>query len=129
LIEEKGIGWRLVIDNSKKDFPILIGGDCISVELRRNEWEALVPLLSELIDQFKEYEKNFYTDEAIILEKEKDQWSLCLEGINNAWSLKLVFASHDLTRRGFQMYWPIPSAEAFVFAMRKMWDSYQKAYR
>tara|TARA_Y100001968_G_scaffold122984_1_gene111913 strand:- start:289 stop:666 length:378 start_codon:yes stop_codon:yes gene_type:complete len=125
LIEAKGIGWRIAIDTTKEIFPILIGGDCISIELTKKEWITLVPLLIDLIDQFNVCKNKFVTDESIVLEIEKGQWKLCLEAINDLWSLKIILLGDGLIRRGFEMYWPIPSAEPFAFEMRKMWDSYQ----
>ena len=125
MIHKEGIGWRLVIDHSKKDFPILIGGDCYSVQLSLNEWNSLGPLIFDLIDQFKSYKNKYTTDESIILELEKDPWRACIEGIDEDWSLKLTLSGDYLKVRGFEMYWPMPSAEAFVSAMRTMWDSYQ----
>lgn len=125
LIEEKGIGWRLAIDHSKKKFPVVIGGECISVQLSLVEWASLAKLIFDLREKFQEYTNNFSSDEAFILESERDSWWSCFEGANDSWSLKIRFAGDGLGERGFEMYWPIPSAQDFVSAMRIMWDSYQ----
>ena len=124
LLKEEGIGWSLVIDSSKTDFPVLIGGECHSTEITKTEWISLVPTIMELLDQFDEYQKGFVSDESFILEIEKQSWRICLEGLNDQWTLKVILEATS-ERRGFQMYWPIPSAKAFTSAMRIMWDSYQ----
>ena len=123
MIHEEGIGWRLIIDLSKEQFPVLIGGDNAAVELTKKEWNALVPLLIDLLTEFKKYENNSFGDESIILEMQKDIWIACLEGKNDSWSLKIILIGDSLSRRGIEMYWPIQSAQQFVLAMRKMWES------
>lgn len=124
LIQEEGIGWYLKIDTSKSDFPVNIGGESCGTELTQKEWQTLVPIVKDLIDQLKEY-KNF-SDESLILEIERDSFRACLEGFDDTcWSLKISFVGDSLVRRGFHLYWPIQSARSFVSAMRTMWDSYQ----
>ena len=125
MIEDKGIGWRIAIDNSEKEFPILIGGESIAVKLTNEEWNELVAILRDITHRYKEFEPNSFTDESLVLEIEKDSWWICLEGLNDSWSLKLIFSGDKLNIRSFEMYWPIQSAATFVSSMLRMWDSYQ----
>ena len=125
MIKAQGIGWRLFVDISKEEFPILIGGEYSAVHLTKEEWKSLVPLVFELIEQFHQYKNKVVGDESIVLQLEKAPWTICLEGFDNSLTLKLSFSENRINSRGFEMYWPIQSADPFVQAMRLMWDSYQ----
>ena len=123
MIRKEGIGWCLYIDSTKTNFPVVIGGECSSVQLTFQEWNSLVPLIIDLIENFKEHQNKFIQDESIVLEIEKESWRACLEAFKDSWSLKLVLKENTLNLRGFEMYWPIQSAQDFVSAMRSVWDS------
>ena len=125
LFKDEGIGWHLVIDTSKLDFPVLIGGEGYSTEITKTEWQILVPTIVELVDQFEAYKNTSVGDESLILEIKKESLTACLEGSNDEWTLKLRFEGDTFRGRGFNIFWPIPSAKAFSSAMRIMWDSYQ----
>lgn len=125
MFKEEGIGWSLSVDASNETFPVHIGGECTSTEITKEEWQALVPIVIDLIDQFDRYNYNFVSDESIILQINKGFWSVFVEGFKDEWALKISLTGESLKSRGFNMYWPIPSAKDFVSAMRLMWDSYQ----
>ncbi|WP_320663852.1 DUF1818 family protein [Prochlorococcus sp. MIT 1223] len=126
MIRNEGIGWRLAIDDSRKDFVVLLGGDNWASELTKEEWNSLVPLVLELVNQHETYKDKLVSDESISFELERSPWWACLDGNKRFWSLKLILSSEQLSSsRGLEMYWPIPTAQAFVLAMRSMWDSSQ----
>tara|TARA_Y100001968_G_C19272139_1_gene674798 strand:+ start:592 stop:969 length:378 start_codon:yes stop_codon:yes gene_type:complete len=125
LRKEEGSGWRLVEDSSRGEFSILIGSEFCSVEITNDEWLSMVPLLFDLIDQHKEYQNQLLAEESINLEMERENWWASLDGGKDSWSLKLIFNGNRSQIRSFEMYWPIQTAQTFVLAVRKMWDSYQ----
>ena len=61
-------------------------------------------------------------EEQITLELERTPWWGCLEGDRRAWSLQLILKPVDLGRRGVEVSWPAPAAEAAAAAMRTLWD-------
>ncbi len=125
MIQEEGQGWRLARDPSRKNFPILIGGEGWALELTKDEWRSLVLLINDLLAQLQQLESQLMKEELISLEMERLPWWACVDGDRLAWSLKLIFQDHENRSRGFEVFWPIPSAQAFVAAMRTMWDCYQ----
>ncbi len=125
MIEEEGTGWRLAKDSLRGEFPVLIGGNFWSTELTENEWNSLMLLLIDLIKQHDQYKNQLMKEELITLEIEREPWWACIDGGRESWSLKLILSGDRRNRRGIEMYWPIPEAQAFVSAMRTMWDSSQ----
>ncbi len=123
MIQFEGSGWRVARDPSRQNYPVLLGSDRCSVELSESEWNALVPLLIDLIGEYRELENHLVTEESLCVELERDQWWACLEGDQHDWTLQLIFQGAGLTTRGFEAFWPRPAAKGIIMAMRKMWDS------
>ncbi len=125
MINEEGPGWRLARDTLRRNFPVLIGGDNWAIELTANEWDSLVPLIGDLVEQHKQLEKQLMPQESIALELERKPWWACLDGDKDSWSLKLILEYEENPLRGVEVQWPTPASKAIATAMRTMWDSYQ----
>ena len=63
MIQSEGPGWRLARDLSRKDFPVLIGGEGWAIELTEQEWTSLVPLINDLTDQHQQLENQLMAEE------------------------------------------------------------------
>ena len=122
MIQHEGPGWRLARDTSRKIFPVIIGGDGWAFELAEHEWNSLVPLINDLMEQHKQLENQLMKEEKICLEIERQPWWGCLDGDRDSWSLRIILESNGDSLRGFEGYWPIPAAQAITFAMRTVWD-------
>ena len=123
MIQQEGPGWRLAKDSSRSNFSIIIGGDRWAIELNSQEWNSLVPIVIELIEQHQKIKTQLMPEESICLEMEKTPWWACLEGDQSSWSMQLILEGNGSDLRGFEAYWPIPAAQAIANAMRTMWDS------
>ena len=123
MTEQEGPGWRLARDSSRKNFPVIIGGDGWALELTEKEWISLANLIDELVNQHKKSEDQLMPEELICLEMERQPWWGCLDGDRFEWSLKLILESNNQYFRGFEAYWPIPAAQSIAHAMREMWKS------
>ncbi len=125
MINEEGPGWRLAKDLSRRPFSTLIGGDGWAFELTEDEWDSLVKLVLKLDNQHRQLQNQLLVEESIQMESECELWWVCLEGNRSQWSLRIL-RQGDLDRiRGIEGFWPVPSAQEIVLAMRKMWDSCQ----
>ena len=125
MITKEGPGWRLAMDPSRKRFPVLIGGESWAIELTDQEWESLVPLLLDLINQHQLLENQLMPQEAITLEIEREPWWACIDGNRYSWSLKLILQGDGEHLRSAEAFWPIPAAQDIAEAMRTIWDSTQ----
>ena len=123
MIQQEGSGWRLARDSSRKKFPYLIGGPNWAIELTEDEWYSLFSIINELISHHAQLINKLVPEEIICIEKEKTPWWACLEGDSTSWSLKVVLNGEVNGLRGAEGFWPIPTAQAFAFAMRTIWDS------
>ncbi len=123
MIQHEGPGWRLARDSDREKFPVLIGGENWAIELSELEWASLVSLIDELTEQHQKLRDQLMLEESLFLEKELHPWWGCLDGDCSSWSLKFVLQGDGETLRGVEFHWPIPAAQAFVIAMRKIWDS------
>ena len=121
----EGRGWRLERDTSKRKFTVLIGAKDCSVELLETEWDSLCGIVFDLIDEHRKLKNNLMAEEEICLEMERYPWWACIDGTRESWSLKVILSSENEERRGLELFWPIPTAQVFVAAMRTMWDSTQ----
>ena len=54
MISQEGSGWRLAWDPSRKNFPILLGGEGCAFELTEKEWKILVGLVLDLISEHEQ---------------------------------------------------------------------------
>ena len=122
MIQNEGPGWRLARDESKKTFPVLIGGEGWAFELRDCEWRSLVPLVRDLSDEHKKLEDQLMPEETLCLEIEREPWWGCLSGDRSTWDLRIILEANE-GFRGVEGYWPFPAAQAIASAMRTMWDS------
>ena len=122
MIQQEGPGWRLAHDSSRNDFPFLIGGDCWAVELSEVEAMGLRTLLVELENQFKKIRDQLMDEESITLELEQRDWWGCLDGSRDRWGLQVMLSSTDEQRRGLEVAWPAPTAQAFLAALKTVWD-------
>lgn len=122
MIQQEGPGWRLARDQTRLEFPVLIGGEGWAVELTDVEWQGLVALLSVLTDQHHALQSQLMDDEGIELEMEQGLWWGCLDGDRNRWSLQVVLQGAP-GRRGIEAHWPGSAAQAVVAAMRTVCDS------
>ena len=120
LIEKKN--WRLIKDFNKGKFCFLIGVNKWSIELQKHEFESLYKLIEKLNNQFLDIQKDLMEEELINLEIEQLPWYAELEGNKFEWNLRVVFQSNEQTR-SFEMYWPIPIAQALFYEIKKMWES------
>ena len=121
--QKEGNGWRIAKDFSRGDFSILIGGEGWATELNEYEWKILVPLVNELIDQYKIQESQLMEEETIVLEMERKPWWASLEVKKEYWDLRLILYGDGCLRRGVEMSWPTNAAKAITSEMRTMWDS------
>ncbi len=53
MIQHEGPGWRLERNISRKNFPVLIGGENWAFELTETEWSNLRSVICSLIDQYE----------------------------------------------------------------------------
>jgi len=120
VIDQKG--WRLLRDFKKGKFCFLIGVDNWSIELQKSEFYSLYLLLLRINEQLLVIKDQLMDEESITLELEKLPWYIQLEGKKNEWSLRFVFESQEQTR-SFEMYWPIPIAQALFYEIKNMWES------
>jgi len=124
MIQHEGKGWRLELNDTKKDFPVLIGGENWAVELSNIEWNGLRPVVSKLIDQYEYLRNSLMREEKILIEIEISPWWACIEGTKEDWRLKLILSGQGCNGRGVELFWPEPAAQAIVSVMRTMWDSH-----
>ena len=125
MIEREGPGWRLAIDSTKRKFPVLLGGDNWSIELTQEEWDLLLPLIEELLGQFKALKQHLMPEELLFLELDRRPWWGCIDGDMNSWSLQLILEGDDMSVRGLEIFWPSSAALSITSAMRSAWDSSQ----
>ena len=126
LDQKEGKGWRVAIDNSRGRFSVLIGGDGWAIELDKDEWSVLVPLISEIIDQYELQSRYLMDEETISLEMERLPWWACLEGEKDSWDFRLILYGGSDINRGAEISWPKSSAKDVTSAMRSMWESSHK---
>ena len=124
MIQHEGKGWRLELNDTKKDFPVLIGGDHWAVELSNMEWNGLRSVISKLIDQYEYLRNSLMKEEKIMIEIEISPWWACIEGTKEDWRLRLILSGKGCNGRGVELFWPEPEAQAIVSVMRIMWDSH-----
>ena len=124
MFSSEGENWRLAWDPQKEKYSCLISVNYWSIELEKKEFYSLYKVLNNLYDVLTKTSDKLMNEEMINLELEKSPWYIELEGIKNEWSLRIIFESTEQTR-SFEMYWPIPIAEALFFEIRKMWESMQ----
>ncbi len=125
MLKKEGPGWLLAMDLKRGEYSFLIGGENWSTELNMNEWNSLVPIINDLINEINVQKNTLMKEENICLEIEREAWWACLDGTEDSWSLKLILTGDKTTRRGVEMFWPNPAAQAIAREMRSMWDSYQ----
>ena len=124
MIQHEGKGWRLEFKESKKDYPVLIGGENWAVELSKSEWDSLGSVISKLVDQYDYLRDSLMVEEKIFIEIDIAPWWACIDGTKEDWRLKLILSGKGCCGRGVGLCWPEPAAKAIVSAMRIMWDSY-----
>jgi len=122
MIQQEGPGWRLARDPQRSPYSVLIGGESWSVELTDDEAGALASLITDLVGHHSALCGQLMDEEQITLELERTPWWGCLEGDRRAWSLQLILKPVDYGRRGVEVSWPAPAAEAAAAAMRTLWD-------
>ena len=122
MIQQEGPGWRLARDPQRSPYGVLIGGESWAVELTDNEAGALASLIADLVGHHAALCGQLMDEEQITLELERTPWWGCLEGDRRAWSLQLILKPVDCGRRGVEVSWPAPAAEAAAAAMRTLWD-------
>ncbi len=122
MIQQEGPGWRLARDLSRKDFPFLIGGESWAVELTEMEVKALYALLIELEHQYMLIRDQLMEEESITLELERQEWWGCFDGTRDRWGLQVVLQGNGMQRRGLEGAWPATAAQAFLAALRTVWD-------
>ncbi len=123
MIQHEGKGWRLELDESKNDFPVLIGGENWAVELSKTEWSSLESVVSNLIDQYEYLRNSLMKEEKIFIEIDIDPWWASIDGTKEDWKLKLILSGDGCHGRAVELCWPEPAAQAIVSVMRIMWDS------
>jgi len=123
VIKKEGLGWRIIRDSSRDNFPTLIGGENWAIELNKSEWENLVKVVIDLSDQYKSVKDQLMGDEDITLELELSPWFAILKGDQYGWSLRLILSDNGLLNRGAEVYWPRNVTNNVTHAMRTMWDS------
>ena len=123
MIQHEGKGWRLELNNTKKDFPVLIGGENWAVEISKIEWNGLRVVVSKLIDQYEYLRSSLMKEEKILIEIDIAPWWACIDGTKKDWRLKLILDGKGCDGRGLEIFWPNPAAQAIVSVMRIMWDS------
>ena len=122
MIQQEGPGWRLARDLSRNGFPFLIGGEFWAVELTEMEVTGLHALLVELVHQHSLIRDQLMEEESITLELEQQEWWGCLDGTRDRWGLKVVLQGTGMPCRGLEGGWPAPAAQAFLAALRTVWD-------
>ena len=122
MIQQEGPGWRLASDLSHQGFPFLIGGESWAVELTEREVKGLHALLVELEKQHMLIRDQLMEEEFITLELEQQEWWGCLDGTRDSWGLQVVLHGHGMPSRGLEGAWPAPAAQAFLAALRTVWD-------
>ncbi len=120
MIQQEGSGWRLARDNSRPNFPVIIGGEGWAIELTEGELISLRIIIDDLIFQHKKLENQLMPEETICLEMERAPWWVCLDGDKDTWSLQLVLEVNDQSFRGFEAYWPSPAAQFIASAIKKI---------
>ena len=123
MILHEGQGWRLQRDIAKSKFSFLIGTQNSAVELLEEEWQDFCAIVFDLINEHRKLEKSLMAEEEISLEIERFSWWACLDGNRENLSLKVIFSTEDEKARGFELFWPAPTAQILTAAMRTMWDS------
>ncbi len=123
MIKKEGKGWRIIIDSSRDNFSILIGGEHWAIELTDSEWEILVQVVLDLITQYRDIKYQLMGEEDITLELVRNPWLAILKGDQYGWSLKLILSQSCPLRRGAELFWPKGVTESVADAMRTMWDS------
>ena len=124
MVDLEGPGWRLVKDLSRKSFPFLIGGNGWAIELSEQEYSSLARFLIDLVEEHKQLANQLLPEETICLEKERTPWWGCLAGDKEQWSLQLILKDETQLVRNAEVFWPIPEAQSFALAIKKMWESY-----
>ena len=122
MIQEEGPGWRLARDFSRDGFPFLIGGEPWAVELTEMEMKGLQALLVELDHQHTLICDQLMEEESITLELEQQEWWGCLDGTRDHCGLRVVLQGKGMRSRGLEGAWPAPAAQAFLAALRTVWD-------
>ncbi len=122
MIQQEGPGWRLAHDLGRNGFPFLIGGEFWAVELTETELKGLHALLVELDHQHTLIRDQLMEEESITLELEQQEWWGCLDGTRDSWALQVVLHGNGTPRRGLEGTWPAPAAQAFLAALRTVWD-------
>ena len=122
MIQQEGPGWRLAHDLGRNGFPFLIGGEFWAVELTETELKGLHALLLELDHQHTLIRDQLMEEESITLELEQQEWWGCLDGTRDRWALQVVLHENGTLRRGLEGTWPAPAAQAFLAALRTVWD-------
>ncbi len=125
MLQEEGSGWRVAWDPSRKDFPILIGGQDWAFELTELEWKCFVQLVLDLLEEHNQIKSQLMEEESISIELERDFCWGCLEGDKSKWSLHVLFQSKKTCFRDIEVSWPSSNAKDFVNGMRTMWESFQ----
>ena len=120
MIKKEGPGWRIIRDESRKNFSTLIGGEFWAIELNQYEWETLLKVVIDLCDQYKNIKDQLMVDEDITLELESNPWLAILKGDQYGWNLKLILDSRDSLNRGAEIFWPRNVTCNLVNAMRTM---------
>ena len=123
MLKKEGPGWRIIRDSSRDNFSTLIGGETWAIELNESEWNNLVKVVMDLLDQYKSVKEQLMGDEDITLELERSPWLAILKGDKYGWSLRLVLSASGLLNRGAEVYWPRNVTNHVANAMRTMWDS------
>ena len=58
MIQKEGPGWRLARDPSRTAYPVLIGGESWAIEVTEFEWNCLVSLLEDLLEEYNKFSWN-----------------------------------------------------------------------
>ena len=125
MYKSEGDGWRIALDIRKKNFPILIGTDCFSVELTIKEFNSIKSVLDILKEQFDFLKLQLMDEEEFNLEYEKGSFYGELFGRRHAWNLRFIV--HDLTEgsRSFEIMWDCKASDKMSIEIKKVWDSIQ----
>lgn len=118
---QEGEGWRLVVDSSRRSFPVLIGGAGWAAELSAAEARALRRGIGRLLHQHRALVETLLAEEEIELELELALetggclW-LALEGDHRHWGLRFVLTGNT-GARGCEGAWACSASEAFAAAL------------
>jgi len=122
---QEGEGWRLVHDQDRQPFCVLIGGQGWAAELTGPEAEALRAGVALLVDQQAAMVAELMAEEALSLEFERELspapagiW-LALEGNRLAWSLRFVLRAAS-GQRSLEASWSAPASVAMAAALSQM---------